>query len=109
MKKLTIAFDQPQIEVNGIVFDLHKSDGDIMQDAIILQEKYAALDTHDAKAVVELSREVSGYVDAILGKGAMKKISGGRPVSILKTLEVMTQIAAAAADSYSEHIAAEYD
>ena len=109
MKKLTISFEQPKIEINGYVFDLLKSDGDIMQDAILLKEKYVSLDTKDAKAVVALARESANYIDEILGAGALKKISGGCPVSIMKTIEVMTQIAAAAADSYAEYVSHEYD
>lgn len=108
MKSLTIEFNQPQIEINGIVFDLLKSDADIFEDAMKIVEKYKALDVTDETAVLDAIRTMVGYVDTILGPGAMKQISGGRPVGIVKAQECMIIIARAAADSYETSIREKY-
>lgn len=108
MRKITIDIEQPQIEVNGIVFDLQKSDADILEDALAIARKYESLDTADVEAVVAAIHEVRDYVDAMLGKGALRKIAGGRPVSLVRAIEIMTEIAREAAASYSDHLKDEY-
>lgn len=108
MKSLHIEFDQPQIEINGHVFDLLKSDGDILADAQEIQRRCTALDRNDADAVLAAIKEICGYVDTILGEGAMQIISGGKPVSINKSIEVMLVIAQAAAETYQDYLTEEY-
>lgn len=109
MRKLTISFPNPQIEVNGIVFDLLKSDGDIYMDALEINRKFSSMDTENEATVLDALKEVFGYVEQILGPGAMKKISGGRPVGLRDALNAMMCIAKEAAASYSDYIADEYD
>lgn len=107
MKRLTISFDQPQIEINGLVFDLKKSDADIFRDAMDILEQYRDL-PQDPEAIREAVQTLCGYVDTILGEGAMRKISGGRPVGVNKAQECMILIARAAAESYDQAILDEY-
>lgn len=109
MRSLTIDFDVPKIEINGIVFELQKSDADVMKDAILLANKYRRTDLSTEDAVLEALGTICGYVDTILGEGAMKKISGGRPIGVNKALECMTLIAREAARSYSDTIAEDYE
>jgi len=109
MKSLTIEFDQPQIEINGIVFDLLKSDAEIFEDAMRIVDQYRKIDTENKSSVLDAIHTMVGYVDTILGEGAMKKISGGKPVSIAKAQECMIRIARAAADSYEAAIRDNYD
>lgn len=109
MRKLTIPFHQPQIEINGIVFDLLKSDGDIYMDALEINQKFSSLDTSKEEAVLDALKEVFGYIDQILGAGAMKQISGGRPVGLHDALNAMLLIAKEAAASYSDYVAEEYE
>lgn len=109
MRSLKISFDQPQIEVNGFVFDLLKSDADIFEDAMRIAEQYKDIDVTNKDAVYAALKTMVGYVDTVLGDGAMKKISGGKPVSIAKAQECMIRIASAARDSYASAISEKYD
>lgn len=109
MRKVKIEVEQPQIEINGIVFDLQKSDSDILEDALALAEKFKGLETADAQTVVAAIHEVRDYVDAMLGKGALKRIVKGRPVSLLKAIEIMTVIAREASASYAAYLKDEYN
>lgn len=109
MRSIKIAFDQPQIEVNGFVFDLLKSDADIFEDAMRIAEQYKDIDVTNKDAVYAALKTMVGYVDTVLGDGAMKKISGGKPVSIAKAQECMIRIASAARDSYASAISEKYD
>ena len=109
MRKVSISFDAPQIEVNGIVFDLHKSDGDIFTDALKIVKRYEAMDMNDPDNAIAAMEEISGYVDTILGEGAMKKISGGKEVGMRKAIECMIIIANAALSEYAGEIADKYE
>ncbi|MDO4541496.1 MAG: hypothetical protein Q4C00_01520 [Bacillota bacterium] len=109
MKKLTIEFEQPQIEVNGIVFDLQKSDGDIFQKAMDIEKKYEDLNADNEEEVLAALREVTAYIDEMLGSGAMAKISGGKPIGMVKSIEVMSLIAQACYETYNEKIVEEYE
>lgn len=108
MQKLHFDFEQPQLEVNGIVFDVLKSDGDIMLDALELQERCKDINTNDPEAVKSAIRAAADCIDGILGEGALKKISGGRPVNLQKSIDVMVAVARAAAESMNDYMAAEY-
>lgn len=108
MKKLTIDIEQPQIEINGIVFDLLKSDADIYHDALKMQEEFKGLNAKDTHAVYEACEKAAAYIDAILGKGALKKLSGGKPVGLVKQIQIMSQIAESCQESYSDYIESEY-
>lgn len=109
MKSITLSFDVPQIEVNGHVFELQKSDADIYEDALAIQAKYRGLDADDTASVLAAVKETAAYVDEILGEGAMRKISGGKPVSMKSALNAMVQIAQAAAESYVTGIQEKYE
>ena len=104
MRNVTIAFDQPQMCVNGHVFDLHVSDMDIYDRALEMQTKYKTLTGNDPKKTLAAIKRVCAFVDEILGEGAMRTISDGKPVSIHKALDVMVIIAREASASYAERL-----
>ena len=108
MPKLTIAFDRQSIEVNGIVFTLLKSDADILDDALKLIDKSEKLDVTDNRAVLENLHEMAGYIDSVLGAGALKQISGGAPVGFLKMQECMSVIVGAVYEAYQTALASKY-
>ena len=108
MPKLTISFDRQKVEINGIVFELLKSDADILDDALRLIDESEKLDTSDQRAVLKNLRDMASYIDTILGDGALKKISGGAPVGFLKMQECMSVIVGAVYTAYQTALAAKY-
>lgn len=108
MPKLTINFDRQQVEINGIVFELLKSDADILDDALRLIDESEKLDATDQRAVLKNLRDMASYIDTILGDGALKKISGGAPVGFLKMQECMSVIVGAVYSAYQTALAAKY-
>jgi len=106
--KVTIAFEQHSIEVNGLAFTLLKSDADIISDALSILEASENIDVSDRKAVLRVYRDMAGYIDTILGTGALAKISGGVPVGFAKLKECMGVIVDAVYTSYQTAIALKY-
>ena len=109
MISITVPFDNPQVEVNGHVFEPLRSDGQVYKDALAIKAKYEKLDTNDPEAVLTAVDEACEYVDAVLGEGAMLKISDGKPVSINSAINAMLKIAEAVVASYSTNIKKLYE
>ena len=107
--KLQIDFERQYIEINGITFELLKSDADIINDAFELLERTEKTDTTDQRAVIASLHEMAGYIDAILGEGALRKISGGAPVGYLKMQECMKVIIGAVYKVYQTALAMKYE
>ena len=103
MLRLTLPHDDPRIEIDGMVFDLRKSDAEILDDALRLEQKYAGLseDTPPGDVLAGV-REVTGLIDEILGEGAVRKLSQGKPVSISLSLMWAKMITAAVVRGYLE-------
>ncbi len=106
MEKITYEFQPaPSLEVNGQAFELQMSDADIFDRALKIGAKYARINEKTPPAqVLKAVRECAGVVDEMLGEGAMRKISGGKPVRMADALRVMTLIAEAAARGYAEKL-----
>lgn len=106
MEKITYEFHPvPAIEVNGQVFTLQMSDADIFDRAIAIQAKYKRLGKKPNPAkVMSAVKECSAVVDEMLGKGAMDRISGGKPVRMSDAINIMLLIAGAAAKSYGKKL-----
>lgn len=109
MKKLTFNFDTPQIDVNGHIFELKVSDIDVVEMALKASFEFKNIKSDDVDAIISAVRKCEQYIDTMLGEGALKKISDGKPVSLLKAVEVMTVIARETAIAYNERIKDEYD
>ena len=107
--KLQINFERQYIEINGITFELLKSDADIINDAFALLERSKKVDTTDQRAVLENLHEMAGYIDAILGDGALQKISGGVRVGYLKLQECTKAIVGAIYKVYQANLAMKYE
>ena len=107
--KLQINFERQYVEVNGITFQLLKSDADIINDAFELLERSEKVDTNDQRAVIAALHEMAGYIDAILGEGALRQISEGAPVGYLKMQECMRVIVGAVYKVYQTALAMKYE
>ena len=84
MKKLSLKIPETeQIEINGDIFDINKSDVDILNKSRELTAKYGKIKEHDKspkniKLIVDGANEIITYIDEILGDGAVAKISQGK-------------------------------
>ena len=106
--KITISFEKQYVEINGITFELLKSDADILSDALRLIDESEKLDLNDEKAVLKNLRDMASYIDTILGVGALQKISGGVPVGFRKLQECMAVIVGAVYAAYQTATASKY-
>ncbi len=106
MEKITYEFQPtPSLEVNGHAFELQMSDADIFDRALAIKGKYRRLGKNpNPEKVMRAVRECSALVDGILGHGAMERISGGKPVRMADAVNLMLQIAGAAARSYGRKL-----
>ncbi|MGI6663882.1 MAG: hypothetical protein ACOX3W_00425 [Christensenellaceae bacterium] len=111
MQKLTIQFDQPQIEINGEVFNLLLSDAEIVTLIMQTLNEYEAFDVESSTTEerLEMCMKANKVIEKIIGKGAVKRMSGGKPVGMVKMLEVLRVILDAANQSYAGYIAEEYE
>lgn len=107
MREITLPVENPQLKVNGHVFDLRMTELEIYEYANNALEKYRNYSQagHTDAETLSALRELVGTVDSILGEGATKVISGGRPVRMHLAILWLAKIAAAAAASYAEAIA----
>ena len=109
MKKLNFDIPQPQIEINGEIYNILKSDADIFEAALDLEKRCRAIDKSDTEQILDACKKVQAFIDDILGKGALAKIAAGKPVSLMKGIEIMLALANAAVESYAGYIKEEYD
>lgn len=107
-RALSLEVDNVELVINGIPFTLLKSDADIFDDSLRLADEFKKVDTKDPVAVLEALRKMTGYIEEVLGEGAVKKISGGRPVGYARLLEWIRLITGAAATSYADLITERY-
>ena len=115
MKKIEFAVPElRKIEINGLVFDILKSDADVMMKAAELRNEYAHLTkiksakASDFDAIVKAVKAIISYVDEILGEGATKKIVNGKPLGIVQAVTLMTTICAAVVEEYNDDVADKY-
>lgn len=108
MRELTFNFGNPQIKINGVVFDLQKSDIEICEMVKAAQRRLQSMDKANSDAVLSACKATAEDIDAILGHGALATLSGGRPVGIMQQIELLIQIASAGTQSYMDYVKAEY-
>ena len=112
IRQLTLPVESPQIEINGVVFDLQMSDLDIFSRAQELFNKFQKYNKKTMKEfpldeVVADCKEAAGFLDEMLGAGATYRISGGKPVCFATLLQWVTLVSADAATNYSELVVRE--
>jgi len=113
MIKITLPVENPQIEINGIVFDLQMSEVEIMARANELQKKWS--EKYSEKPASEFTpeqiipdmQEACSFIDEMLGAGATKRLSHGRPVRLQLMIRWITRVAEAAAATYAEAVTGE--
>jgi len=108
MRKVDFTFHEtPKIEVCGHVYELKMSDAEIFDRALMLSDKYRALNEKSpTRTIMKALKECAAIVDSILGDGAMVEIADGKPVRIADMLELMALITREAAASYADKVIA---
>jgi hypothetical protein len=115
MNEKNFDFEAKKIKINGHVFEILKTDADVLLKTNEITEQYEALkeigDLENAagrKKVTELVQEIMAYIDEMLGKGALKKISGGKPVGIVMSVKVMNEVAKTIVEMYAADVDDEF-
>ena len=104
MKEITLRHEQPQIKIDGIVFDLKMSDYDVIKRCQEIFTKYQgyAEKEHAVDELLADLEDIRSTVDAMRGDGAMKKLSRGLPVGISLAIEWVAAISTAMSEEYAE-------
>jgi len=108
-------FGSKKIKVNGHVFEVQRTDMDVLEKANMLMEKYEKFKdsaelkgVEGLKAITSAVHEAAAFTDEMLGEGAMKKIFGGKPVGLGMSIKVMRDIARCVIELYSDEIDGEF-
>jgi len=111
MKKIELAIpEQEQIEINGEIFDLQKTDIDIWSKAVEFQEKAAAIQNKkDIKLATATVVEMVDFFDEILGKGSAAKIAKGRPIGLKHIADWLITLCSAINETSTEYLAEKYE
>lgn len=108
MRKLMIDIPEieQQIEINGHIFDIKKNDMDILNKAAEIEAAYRNLKT--VEEIKTAIYDIIGFIDEILGENSVKIISNGKPVGLIKMIEIMQIVTGAVVAEYNQKIADEY-
>ena len=106
MKEITLRHEQPQIKIDGIVFDLQMSDYDIIKRCNEIFTKYKNYDKkkHSVDDIIAHLTDIRSTIDSMLGDGAMVKLAKGKPVGIALAIEWVASIARALSEEYAENV-----
>ena len=110
MRKLILNLPETEkIDINGDIFEIRKSDIDILNKSADLQEKYSNLKKDDLHSIQSAVNEIIAFIDEILGDGAAVKISRGRPVNTKLAIEWLTAICAEISNINDDYINEKYE
>jgi hypothetical protein len=110
MRKLILNLPEAEmIDINGDVFEIRKSDIDILNKSADLQLKYSDLKKDDLQSIHTAVNEIISYIDEILGEGAAVKISRGKPVNAALAIEWLTAICVEISNVNDDYIKEKYE
>ena len=104
-----------QIRVNGHVFEILKTDKDVIAKAAELHNSYSRLTDPTLTGETDLTELVSAvesiisFIDEMLGDGATLTITEGRPLGIVDSIKLMTLICQAIVEEYNSDVSAKYE
>lgn len=114
MKDIQITYTTPEIVVNGIRFEVLRSDAEIIDDVIAIDEAVNA-EANAAKAVRLKSRMMLAYLDKLLGKDAAKRIADtiqdlpkGKAMGLAASVDMCQRLINDASKAYAEAFAIRY-
>jgi len=110
MRKLMLNLPEiEEIDINGDVFEIRKSDIDILNKSAELQVKYSDLRKDDLQSIHAAVNDIVSYIDEILGEGAVFKISKGKPVNAALAIEWLTAICEEISKAGDDYIKDKYE
>ena len=112
MTKLRIDFSRPQLSINGVTFDVLKSDKQILEGAMEIDGRFAGRDlSADPEANLEYNAAVSAFVDSILGEDAVRRIGElvQADLGLSGVVGLSLALVTAANRAYSEAFSFKYD
>jgi len=114
MLKINLSFEKPRLNINGEVFDVLRSDAQIVQDMLDLDATFQDRDMTNPANVLEKNREMLEYIDKLLGSGAVDKISksvpelGNMGLGLGGITGILAAISEAAGQAYSASFDVKY-
>ena len=97
--------DPPVVRFNGTEYPLKVNEADVFEHAVVLRERYKSVDaSKDMTEITAAVRACAAEIDSLLGKGALKKMSGGKPVRMADVIEVTGMILDAVAAEYAKKL-----
>jgi len=110
MRKITLNLPETHsLNINGDIFEIKKSDVEILNKSAELQLKYTDLKKDDVRSIKSAVNETIGFIDEILGEGAVCKISKGKPVNAALAIEWLAAICAEINAISNEYIKEKYE
>lgn len=111
MAELNFEIKDKYLRINGEDYEIKCSDFDVAERAAQLQQEYEAaakeLDpttTEGLENTTRYVRKTRDLIDVMLGEGAMKKITNGKPVGLAYSFYMLEQISKGVAEAYKEEI-----
>ena len=114
MLKINLNFDKPKLNINGHVFDVLRSDAQIVQDLLDIDKQFEHRNMNDPAEVLAKNKVMVDYIDKLLGDGAVEKISesvpalDGRGLGLGGITGILAAIAEAAGKAYSDSFNVKY-
>lgn len=100
--------NRPQIKIDGEVFEVRRSDGEIYHTGRRALARCLTLDTRNEEMILNALHEICGVIDWALGEGAVKRIVGDTPVSLAKALKILNAVLSECWARYAGYIQKEY-
>ena len=114
MKSLTISFDPPKININGTVFDVLRSDAEIIGDMLDIDANLKKT-KGTRQAFEEKRKALLAYLDTLLGEGAgarlqalAEEMTGGKGLGAASAEKVCELIITAAGKAYADAFKVSY-
>lgn len=108
MDKVMAYAETPKISIGGMEFEQKMSDGDAYAASRCVLADCLKLDVTDECAVLNVLRNLCGFIDDTLGAGSVKKIVGDKPVTLPMALKILNTIIETCGGRYAAYIQREY-
>ena len=109
MKEMTIRVPEPvKLKINGHIFQLHKSDIEILRMIQDAKRKYEGRDISGIDGALKAADDLQGMIDGILGKGAVRKLSGCDRPGLAFSYRMLTEIAQGAVEACAQALEEAY-
>lgn len=112
MRQITFSVgENPKIMVNGVEYEVLMTDAAIMQMVRNIREKCAAPDAgqNPMDYVLETINVIRIGIEKIIGKGAVKKITGGKEIGLEAAIKLLNLVSQAAVEQWADQLTEMYD